>query len=109
MFPKHAKEYSHKLGVSAWDLVEDKANVITGFSGTSDSSFLLPTSISQRDPVNQVRTDALVLTYLLQCENEHYVCVRGDDRQTLSASTFLSILVQEEPEIRVLLDIGAQV
>lgn len=109
VFPKQGKEYSHKIGVSAWDLAEEKVNVTTGFSGTSDSSYLLPTSITQRDPVEQVGTNAQVLSYVLRHENEHYICISDENRQPLAASAFLEVLVREQPEIRVLLDIGAQV
>ena len=59
-----------KLGTSAWDLAEKKTNVITGFSGTRDNRFLLPTSIAQHDIKELQGTDALVLSYLLQVENE---------------------------------------
>ncbi|KAH9035654.1 hypothetical protein EDB85DRAFT_2073374 [Lactarius pseudohatsudake] len=74
VFPRAAKEFPHKLSTSAWDLVEDKSNVTTGFSGTNDNRYLLPTSITQEDPVSQLSTNALVLQYLLQPENSHYEC-----------------------------------
>ena len=61
VFPRVAKEFPSKLSTSAWDLVEDKSNVTTGFSGTNDNRFLLPTSITQEDPVSQLSTNALVL------------------------------------------------
>jgi hypothetical protein len=61
VFPRAAKEFPSKLSTSAWDLVEDKSNVTTGFSGTNDNRYLLPTSITQEDPVSQLSTNALVL------------------------------------------------
>jgi hypothetical protein len=108
VFPKEAKEFPSKLGTSGWDLVERKANLTTGFSGTNDNSDLLPTSIAQSDPVDQIRTNAQVLWYLLRPENDRYVCTQGTGGQPSSAAPFLEILVRE-PEIRVLLDVGAQV
>jgi hypothetical protein len=50
--------------------VEDKKNVTTGFSGTNDNRYLLPTSITQEDPNFVLGTNALVLQYLLRPEND---------------------------------------
>ena len=108
VFPRTAKEFQSKLSTSAWDLVEDKSNVTTGFSGTNDNRYLLPTSITQEDPVCQLSTNALVLQYLLQPENNHYECTEGINGERESAKGFLYRLVRHEPEIRVLLDVGAQ-
>jgi hypothetical protein len=109
VFPRAAKEFPHKLSSSAWDLVEDKSNVTTGFSGTNDNRYLLPTSITQEDPLSQLSTNALVLGYLLQPENNHYECTAGDlDGERETAKDFLERLVSQDPEIRVLLDVGAQ-
>ncbi|QRW06903.1 kinase-like protein [Ceratobasidium sp. AG-Ba] len=108
VFPKEAKQFPHKLSTSGWDLAEVKANATTGFSGTNDNRYLLPTSITQSDPVKQSSTNALVLTYLLQPENNHYLCIRGASGETCSATEFMDMLVKQTPEIRVLLDVGAQ-
>ncbi|KAG9125251.1 hypothetical protein FRC07_008397 [Ceratobasidium sp. 392] len=108
VFPKHAKQFPYKLSASGWDLAETKAQVTTGFSGTNDNRYLLPSSIAQTDPVKQSATNALVLTYLLQPENNHYLCIRGANGETCSAKEFLNMLVNQDPEIRVLLDVGAQ-
>ena len=108
VFPKEAKEFLFKLGTSGWDLAKHKANFTTGFSGTNDNSDLLPTSISQSDPVNQLRMNAQVLGYLLRPENSRYTCTQRDG-QPCSVMEFLELLVREPKEIRVLLDVGAQV
>ncbi|ETW75526.1 hypothetical protein HETIRDRAFT_423187 [Heterobasidion irregulare TC 32-1] len=79
-----------------------------GFSGTNDNRYLLPTSIEQRDPVQQLSTNAQVLMYLLQPENDYYCCTHGSDDKPCSATDFLETLVHQMPEIRVLLDVGAQ-
>ena len=109
VFPKEAKEFPFKLGTSGWDLAKPKPNVTTGFSGTNDNSDLLPTSISQSDPVNQLRMNAQVLGYLLRLENDRYICTQGTNGQPCSVMEFLKLLVSEQKEIRVLLDVGAQV
>ncbi|KAF8260954.1 hypothetical protein EI94DRAFT_1811014 [Lactarius quietus] len=108
VFPLAAKEFRSKLSTSAWDLVEEKCNVTTGFSGTNDNRYLLPTSITQEDPVCQLSTNALVLKYLFQPENNHYECTEGINGKRESVKTFLGRLIKHEPEIRVLLDVGAQ-
>ncbi|QRV92775.1 kinase-like protein [Ceratobasidium sp. AG-Ba] len=108
VFPKEAKQFPHKLSTSGWDLAEIKEHVTTGFSGTNDNRYLLPTSIAQSDPVKQSSTNALVLTYLLRPENNHYICIRGAGGETCSAKEFMEMLVKQDPEIRVLLDVGAQ-
>ncbi|KAF8601975.1 hypothetical protein BDV93DRAFT_607791 [Ceratobasidium sp. AG-I] len=111
VFPKEAKEFPHKLATSGWDLAQAKdhikTHVTTGFSGTKDNQYLLPTSIAQADPVKQSSTNALVLSYLLQPENNHYASTSASG-ETCSAKDFLKLLVGQKPEIRVLLDVGAQ-
>ena len=108
VFPRAAREFPSKLPTSAWDLVEDKKNVTTGFSGTNDNRYLLPTSINQEDPDFVLGTNALVLRHLLLPENNHYECTGGKNGERESATTFLKRLVSKDPEIRVLLDVGAQ-
>jgi len=108
VFPRAAREFQSKLPTSAWDLVENKTNITTGFSGTNDNRYLLPTSITQEDPDFVLGTNALVLRRLLQPENDHYECVARDNGSREPATTFLKRLVKQDPEIRVLLDVGAQ-
>ncbi|KAG9123166.1 hypothetical protein FRC07_000159 [Ceratobasidium sp. 392] len=109
VFPKAAKQFPYKLLTPGWDLVEPKHYVTTGFSGTNDNRYLLPTSIIQSDLVGQSGTNALVLTYLLRPENNHYVCIRSPGGGTCSAVEVLNQLLKKDPRIRVLLDVGAQV
>ncbi|KAG9127461.1 hypothetical protein FRC07_013522 [Ceratobasidium sp. 392] len=108
VFPKAAKQFPYKLSTSGWDLVEPKHYVTTGFSGTNDNRYLLPTSITQSDLVGQSGTNALVLTYLLRPENNHYVCIKSASGGTCSAMEVLNQLLKKDPRIRVLLDVGAQ-
>lgn len=109
VFPKQAKEFPWKLSTSGWDLAEGRAQVTTGFSGTNDNRYLLPTSIRQRDRPDQQSTNAKVLAYLLRSENNYYKCARNPHNgNSLTAQEFLDLLVQERPEIEVLLDVGAQ-
>ena len=108
VFPQAAREFPSKLPTSAWDLVEKKMNVTTGFSGTNDNRYLLPTSITQEDLDFVQGTNALVLQNLLRSENDHYECTTGVKGERETATAFLKRLVKQDPEIRVLLDVGAQ-
>jgi hypothetical protein len=108
VFPQAAREFSSKLPTSAWDLVETKTNVITGFSGTNDSRYLFPTSITQEDPDFVLGTNALALQHLLLPQNDHYECTEGENGERELATTFLKRLVKRDFDIRVLLDVGAQ-
>jgi len=108
VFPRAARAFPSKLPSSGWDLAEHKKNVTTGFSGTNDTRYLLPTSISQEDPDVVRGTNALVLRNLLRPENDHYECTEGENGEREFETSFLKRLVNQEPEIRVLLDIGAQ-
>ncbi|KAJ7201827.1 hypothetical protein GGX14DRAFT_655060, partial [Mycena pura] len=104
VFPKEAKQFPYKLATSAWDLAERKKHFVTGFSGTNDGQYLLPTFIAQHDPLDQLSTTAKVLSYLLRPESREYCCTEGR-----STKDFMDqLLVTKKPEIRVLLDVGAQ-
>ncbi|KAF9011505.1 hypothetical protein BDZ89DRAFT_1047374, partial [Hymenopellis radicata] len=91
VFPRRRSNSRTSCPRSAWDLGERKPHVTTGFSGTKDNEYLLPTSISQVDPVNQL---------------ERTPCDTG---KSLSGTAFVDMLATEPYRaIRVLLDIGAQ-
>jgi hypothetical protein len=108
VFPRYAREFPSKLPTSAWDLVEEKTNLTTGFSGTNDNRVILPTSITQEDPDFALDTNARVLHHLLLPQNDHYECTKGGNGERESTTAFLERLVRQDPEIRVLLDVGAQ-
>jgi len=109
VFPKHMKEFPHKLSTSGWDLAQDRSSfgqLVTGFSGTNDYRFLLPHTISQVDIEAHLHTNAMVLRYLLRRENSKVIHLR--DVNT-SVRGMLELLRDVEPGARVLLDVGAQV
>jgi hypothetical protein len=80
----------------------------SGFSGTNDGRWLLPTSVTQRELDHQRGTNAKVLAYLLQSENDFY-SVTHDNGERLTTLEFLRLVTTQLPEIRVLLDVGAQI
>jgi hypothetical protein len=109
VFPKEAREFPYKLSASGWDLAEERPFITTGFSGTNDRKYLLPTSIQQHDLPEQLKTNALVMSYLLQPENQGYhIMPKQATKQCRSTEVFLDRLVRKHPDVRVLLDIGAQ-
>ena len=83
-------------------------NQRTGFTGTNDSRWLSPLSISQVDLEHQKGTNAKVLSYLLRPENGSYMVIHGSDERWNTRS-FLRTVVTQDPEIRVLLDVGSQI
>ena len=65
-------------------------------------------SVTQRDLDHQQETNAKVLAYLLQPENDFYIVAHANgERQT--TLNFLRLVTTRLPEIRVLLDVGAQI
>ncbi|KAI6003018.1 hypothetical protein EDD15DRAFT_2385567 [Pisolithus albus] len=109
VFPKEAREFPSKLSSCGWDLAEKREHVTTGFSGTNDARYLLPISTTQRDLDHQRATNAKVLSYLMRPENDAYVQTSWPDSRRRTASELLTLVVEQTPEIRVILDVGAQV
>jgi hypothetical protein len=109
VFPKHIKEFPHKLSTSGWDLAQDRSpfgQLVTGFSGTNDNRFLLPLTIDQADMEAHLHTNAMVLHYLKQSENSKVINLPGS---VIKVRAMLERVRNEEPNARVLLDVGAQV
>ena len=65
-------------------------------------------SVKQRDLDHQKGTDARVLACLLRPENDFYI-VTHKNGERLTTPERLRLLTTEQPDIRVLLDVGAQV
>lgn len=109
VFPKHMKEFPHKLSTSGWDLAQDRSyfdQLVTGFSGTNDNRFLLPQMMNQVDLQAHIHTNAMVLNYILQPENSKVIHL-PDAAKNIRG--MLEHLQDEEYGVRVLLDVGAQV
>ncbi|KAG0697961.1 hypothetical protein DFH29DRAFT_810975 [Suillus ampliporus] len=104
VFPKEAKGFPSKLTCSGWDLAQEKRHLTTGFSGTNDNRYLLPSSMVQHDLDYQRSTNARVLAFLLRPENNFYRCIPPNQK----VHDFLDVLIAQTPEVRVLLDVGAQ-
>ncbi|KAI8246082.1 hypothetical protein K4K57_009277 [Colletotrichum sp. SAR 10_99] len=109
VFPKELKEFPHKLSASGWDIGEVKPYPTTGFSGTNDSRAFLPLTVSQLDDPTQQHTNALVLEYLLQDENSVSLMPTRQDMTQSDAEALLGMVTKLDPQVRVILDVGAQV
>ncbi|KAL8885570.1 MAG: hypothetical protein Q9215_006588 [Flavoplaca cf. flavocitrina] len=111
VFPKEGKEFDQKLSTSGWDIPARSYSkrITTGFSGTNDNRFLLPSSISQHDLPELRHTSAKVLAFLLRPENLSYTCARDDKGRQLSSQGLLDCIMRVDSSIRVLIDVGAQI
>ena len=110
VFPMEGKEFDEKLSTSGWDITGKRGpHLTTGFSGTNDSRFLLPLSIYQRDLPELQHTSGKVLDYVLRKENLQYCCARDDRGRHLPAEGLLRFFVKLDENIRILIDVGAQV
>ncbi|KAG4253839.1 hypothetical protein FPRO03_14239, partial [Fusarium proliferatum] len=109
VFSKEAKEFPHKLSASGWDLAKVKENPTTGFSGTNDSRYVLPTDIKQLDLPEQTHTNALVLSYLLQSQNGVTLVPQEARGTPFNSRMLLDMISRMNTQTRVILDVGAQV
>ncbi|KAI0477366.1 hypothetical protein GGR56DRAFT_636982 [Xylariaceae sp. FL0804] len=102
VFPKEMMEFPQKLSASGWDLAKTKSHPVTGFSGTCDSKYVLPLDVAHLDLPKQMHTNAMVLQCLLRREN----LVR-ELGPALDSESLLKAVVQNDPPVEVLLDVGA--
>ena len=105
VFPREAKQFPHKLVASAWDLSSSlgKSKIISGFSGTNDTRLLLPIYIRQDDLPELEKTDAIVLSNLLQPENGSYQPLPIN----ATSEEILNRVIRNSESINVILDVGA--
>jgi len=103
IFPSESRVFEKKLICTPWDLVSDEfRDPVTGFSGTDDSSNLLPHTIQQRNLESLQDTNERVrATIITEQQNEYNVLARG----VSGGSQIISELVAKD--IHVLLDPGA--
>lgn len=106
VFPKQMKEFPNKLSSSGWDIARSTNHSMTGFSGTNDSRYLLPLSVTQADIPEQKHTNTLVLDCLLKRHNAYKILPKGGD-----TASFLNMISnsKDKDEIRVILDVGTLV
>ncbi|KAL8934729.1 MAG: hypothetical protein Q9211_005078 [Gyalolechia sp. 1 TL-2023] len=111
VFPKEGKEFDQKLSTSGWDIPAKPASdqITTGFSGTNDNRFLLPSFISQRDLPELRHTSGKVLDCVSKPENLSYFCAKDEKGVHLSSGGLLQFINHSDSTVRVLIDVGAQI
>jgi hypothetical protein len=98
VYYSESKQFQYKLSSSGWDVAKTKKFPTVGFSGTNDTRLLLPLSIKQNDIKKLKGTNALVVRYLLQPENNNYVKLPNN---------ITSLQLLETIKETILLDVGA--
>ena len=101
LFPKEAKEFTELLGTSSWDLCETKPRPTTGFSGTNDSSLLLPLTMNYCDIPELRYTNGSLVSHLLKEENNAYIPLPPMQNSKIILEKITSL------SIKLLLDVGA--
>ncbi|KAJ4291237.1 hypothetical protein N0V88_006237 [Collariella sp. IMI 366227] len=110
VFPKEMREFPWKLSASGWDLGKKKAHPLTGFSGTTDSKYVLPLSVKALDLPEQRHTNSDVLACLLREENNVLELGSGQDHlSALTVDMLLNAVTSLSQKMRVILDVGAQI
>lgn len=69
----------------------------------------MPTSVTQRDIDHQRGTNARVLAHLLQSKNSFYTLISDTNGQRRTTLEVLKMVVEQQPQIHVFLDVGAQI
>jgi hypothetical protein len=109
VFPKESKQFPGKMTCTAWDLSSQNHRLLTTrFSGTNDSSQLLPSTIQQNDLDELQDTNRKLEEVLSQEENDSYLALppQGKLSSTMTMSEhIIKSLVNNN--IKVLLDCGA--
>lgn len=109
VFPRQMREFPKKLSASGWDLGKVKSEVTTGFSGTNDLRTLLPLDMNQLDLPELQHTNALVLRNLLHEDNTICEMKKLGHHGSIKGTDIINMIVKSEQEIRVILDVGAQI
>lgn len=110
VFSKELREFPKKLSASGWDLGANKHYPTTGFSGTTDSKYVLPLNMEYLELEDHSHTNAMILTRILHCDNTvQLVPHRDADKHTSDAEHLLCFVNNIEKATRVIIDVGAQI
>ncbi|KAM3489888.1 hypothetical protein MY3957_006831 [Beauveria namnaoensis] len=108
VFPTELGAFSQHMAASGWDLAEVTAHSTTGFSGTTDLCELLPLDMKQLNLPTQAHTNALVLNTILSTENTVLSVHAELEKRSFDGSDLIDHVIKDG-QIRVILDVGAQV
>lgn len=107
VFPSAIREFPHKISSSGWNIAKKKKHLTTGFSGTKDSRYMLPLSIIQQDIPEQSHISSLQLKHILKPQNRFHRV--SSESGGLDIEPLLKAVVDLQPSVRVIIDVGAQV
>ncbi|KAM3439274.1 hypothetical protein MY4824_002803 [Beauveria thailandica] len=108
VFPTELAAFSQHMAASGWDLAEVKTHPTTGFSGTTDQCELLPLDMKHLNLPTQAHTNALVLNNILSTENTVLSVHTEMAKRSFDGSDLIDHVIKDG-QIRVILDVGAQV
>ena len=110
VFPKEGREFDEKISASAWDLAADSSRYLkTGFSGTNENQDCTPTSMHYVVIDETKHTSAMALDILLRPENRSYIPLSSKTVEISSAANILETITCDDPSVKVLIDVGAQI
>ncbi|KJZ71036.1 hypothetical protein HIM_09563 [Hirsutella minnesotensis 3608] len=101
------RRFPNQLSASSPELVRQKKQPLTGFSGTKESNLLLPLGVEHIELEEQNHADAEVLGRLLHGDN--IVVEHSSQGSEDSAEAYLKSITSLESPIQVVLDVGAQI
>ena len=110
VFPKEGREFDEKISASAWDLAADSSQYLkTGFSGTNENQDCTPTTMQYVVTDETKHTSAMALDILLRPENRSYIPLSSNTAKSSSAVNILETITSNDPSVKVLIDVGAQI
>jgi len=105
VLPKETKQFPTKLVASSWDLARPQSQSMRGFSGTKDSSRLLPIQVELGSLEQLDGTDGDVLDRILRLENRKLLQFSKD---VCSGDKIIDFIVATDSvQPSVLIDVGA--
>ncbi len=105
VLPKETKQFPTKLVASSWDLARPQSQSMRGFSGTKDSSRLLPIQVELGSLEQLDETDGDVLDRILRLENRKLLQFSKD---VCSGDKIIDFIVATDSvQPSVLIDVGA--
>ncbi len=105
VLPKETKQFPSKLIASSWDLARPQSQPMRGFSGTKDSSRLLPIQVELGSLEQLDGTDGDVLYRVLRPENRQVFQLSTDICSGEQVIDFIVSTGNTQPS--VLIDVGA--
>ncbi|KAF2660962.1 hypothetical protein K491DRAFT_750751 [Lophiostoma macrostomum CBS 122681] len=108
VMPKELRVYPYKLSANPNNICQPSTSPTTAFSGTIDAHALIPATLPKLDLESLKHTNALVLEHVLGMDNSVVHIPDTQGQHSRKSATTLQLMASL-PEIRVLVDVGAQI